>query len=297
MSRFVDIDLSSQPKPDVVEALDYESIKEQLVADAVERLNLAGIPYNVQALESDPVVKILEVCAYRELLLRQRVNDAARAVMLAYAYGTDLDNRGDYFGVKRDVVTPADPANGISQVLELDDRFRERIQLAPEAFAAAGPEGAYQFHTYGVDPSIVDVAVINPTPGHIHVLLLVNANDGQPGSDLLERVRARLMEPKIKPLTDILTVRAPAKVAYAISANVRVGAGPDRTLVLSRAQASVAAYTASRRRIGYDVPLSGIIAALHVAGIASVDLLSPTASIVPAGDEVAVVSSIAVSAP
>lgn len=295
MSRFVDIDLSSQPKPDVVEALDYETIKAQVIADAVERLALAGIPYNVAALESDPVVKVLEVCAYRELLLRQRVNDAARAVMLAYAYGTDLDNRADYFGVKREIVTPADPANGKAEVREADDRFRERIQLAPEAFAAAGPEGAYQFHTFGVDTSIVDVAVLNPVPGHIHVLPLVSAGDGLPSSDLLERVRARLKEPKIKPLTDILTVRAPAPVSYAINANVRIGAGPDRTLVVARARANVAAYAASRRRIGYDVPLSGIIAALHVAGVDSVDLLEPLASVVSSGDAVAIVSAITVS--
>ena len=44
------------------------------------------------ALESDPLVKYLEENAYREVIWRQRVNDAARANMLAYATKSDLDN-------------------------------------------------------------------------------------------------------------------------------------------------------------------------------------------------------------
>ena len=44
--------------------------------------------------ESDPAWTILEVAAYRELLLRQRINDASRAVMLAFATGADLEHLG-----------------------------------------------------------------------------------------------------------------------------------------------------------------------------------------------------------
>ncbi len=36
-------------------------------------------------LESEPVTKLLQENAYRELLLRQRINEAAQAVMVAYA--------------------------------------------------------------------------------------------------------------------------------------------------------------------------------------------------------------------
>ncbi len=30
--------------------------------------------------------------------------------------------------------------------IENDDKFRARIQIAPEHFSVAGPEGAYRFH-------------------------------------------------------------------------------------------------------------------------------------------------------
>jgi phage-related baseplate assembly protein len=43
------------------------------------------------ALESEPIVKLLQENAYREVIWRQRVNEAAQAVTLAYSAGRDLD--------------------------------------------------------------------------------------------------------------------------------------------------------------------------------------------------------------
>jgi len=51
--------------------------------------------------ESDPAYKILEVAAYREMLLRARINSAAKAVMLPYATGSDLDVLGSLFRTSR----------------------------------------------------------------------------------------------------------------------------------------------------------------------------------------------------
>ncbi len=82
------IDLASLPLPDAVEVLDYETIlsalKQVMVAllpDAADELQL----------ESSAILKVLQVCAMRELLLRARVNDSVCAVMLATATGADLD--------------------------------------------------------------------------------------------------------------------------------------------------------------------------------------------------------------
>src|SRR5690606_17245852 len=64
------VDLSRLPPPDVVQALDYETILAELQVDLAARL-----PDFDAFLESDPAIKLLEIVAYRELLLRQRVND------------------------------------------------------------------------------------------------------------------------------------------------------------------------------------------------------------------------------
>ena len=90
------IDLSLLPAPDVVEELDYETLLEERKAtllslyDESEREAVA----RTLALESEPIVKLLQENAYREVILRQRVNEAARANMLAYATGADLDQLG-----------------------------------------------------------------------------------------------------------------------------------------------------------------------------------------------------------
>lgn len=71
------------------------------------------------------------------------MNDAARAIMPAYAVGVDLDNIAALFGIVRFVITPADPQTGAPAVMESDADFRRRMVLAPEGFSVAGPEGAY----------------------------------------------------------------------------------------------------------------------------------------------------------
>ena len=89
------IDLSRLPPPDVVEALDFEGIFNRLRADFLTRY-----PEFTAFVESDPAIKLLEVVAYSELVLRQRINDAARSVLIAYALGGDLDNLpGNIFGL------------------------------------------------------------------------------------------------------------------------------------------------------------------------------------------------------
>lgn len=104
------VDLNQLAAPDVVEVLDYETIlaerKATLVSLYPEEQQEAVA--RTLTLESEPIVKLLEENAYREVIWRQRVNEAARAVMLAYAAGSDLDQIGANSNVPRLVITPPD---------------------------------------------------------------------------------------------------------------------------------------------------------------------------------------------
>ncbi|MDX7379640.1 baseplate J/gp47 family protein, partial [Enterobacter hormaechei] len=104
------VDLNQLAAPDVVEVLDYETIlaerKATLVSLYPEEQQEAVA--RTLTLESEPIVKLLEENAYREVIWRQRVNEAARAVMLAYAAGSDLDQIGANSSVPRLVITPPD---------------------------------------------------------------------------------------------------------------------------------------------------------------------------------------------
>ncbi|MCC4631857.1 hypothetical protein NYR95_07140 [Xanthomonas dyei] len=83
--------------------------------------------------EADPVYKLLQLFAARELLIRQRANDKAQQTMPAFATGTNLDHLGALFGVARLVLDPGQSDAGVPPAFESDVDFRRRrIQLAHE---------------------------------------------------------------------------------------------------------------------------------------------------------------------
>jgi phage-related baseplate assembly protein len=293
MSRFTSINLADLPPPPVVEALDYETILAEMRAGVI-----AAAPQlaEVLALESEPVNKVLEVAAYREVLLRQRVNDAARAVMLAHATGGDLDNLAAIFGVARLVLDPGDPQviPPVPPVLETDAAFRARVQLALEGPSTAGPEGAYLFWALQT-ASAKDASVASPAPGEVVVTVLDRDGDGTALPATLSAVDAVLNDQDIRPLTDQVTVQGATILTYAVEADLTLYDGPDSGVVIAAAEAAVAAFVEDQHRLGRDITLSGLYAALHRPGVQRVALIQPAADIVVASDEAAWCTGVTVS--
>ncbi len=272
------IDLSRLAPPDVVEALDFEANLAAMKADLAARApDLAA----VLVLESEPAVKLLEVCAYREVLIRARVNDAARASYLATATGADLDNLAAFYGVARLVITPADPGAvpPVAAVMEPDTDLRRRAQLAPEGFSTAGPAGAYVFHALSADADVLDASAVSLLPGEVTVGILSRTGTGAASGPLIATVLAALSAEDVRPLSDTVGVQSAAIVTYAITAQMFFLPGPDRAVVLAAAQAAAAAYAQAQHRLGRDITLSGVYAALHQPGVQRVTLIAPTANI------------------
>jgi phage-related baseplate assembly protein len=132
VSSYTAVDLSQLPFPDAVETLDYETILAEMLDDFHTRMT-AIEPTFVPLVEGDPAYKVLEVAAYRELVIRQRVNDAIKAVCLAYAAGADLDQIGARFNVERLLIQAGDPdaVPPTDDVYESHADYRRRIQLSP----------------------------------------------------------------------------------------------------------------------------------------------------------------------
>lgn len=273
-TTYTPIDLSTVPAPNVVEALSYETILAAMLADLQAR-----DPAFTALVESDPAYKILEVAAYRELLIRQRVNDGARAVMLAYATGSDLENLSALFGVTRKTLDEGDATAlpPIPPTFETDAALRYRTQLALEGLSTAGPIGAYQFHALSVD-GVKDAGIQGPPdtdPGEVLVTILSATGSGTAGAPLIAAVDAALNAEDVRPLTDQVTVQSATIVSYEVIATLYIPTGPDPTAVQTAALASVQAYVESRHRVGLDVRLSGLYAALHVGGVERVTLSAP----------------------
>lgn len=275
---FTGVDLSRLPAPSVVELLDFETIYAASLAQFAALCAETGIPFDA-TVESDPVVKLLQLFCYRELALRQRVNDTARAVMVAFATGADLDHLGALFGVERFIVIPADPEAGTPDILEADDDFRRRMVLAPEGYSVAGPEGAYIFHALSADSDVLDASATSPNPGEVVVAVLARTGDGTASAPLLETVEAALTSDSVRPLTDLVTVQSAEILPFAVTATITFLAGPDRAVVLQAASDRLDAHLADIRRLGRDITRAGIIAALCPPGVQNVVLASPAADI------------------
>lgn len=267
------IDLSALPAPEIIAQPTFET---RLAGKLAQLLALS--PEFSALVESDPAMKLLQADTYDELILAQAMNDAARGLLLAFAAGAALDQLAALFGVSRLTITPADPETGSAAVLETDTALRQRVQLAPHSFSVAGPELAYVFHARSAHGDVADATAVSPTPGEVLVTVLSASGTGVPAAPVLDAVRAVLDGP-VRPLTDLVTVQAADPVDFAVTAELFVFAGPDQTLILNTAQASLAAYLASARRLGRDIPRSALIAALHVGNVQRVNLLAPVADI------------------
>lgn len=313
MAGFTAVDLSQLPAPDVVETLSYEAIFAARLAEYIALTEAAGQVYTA-LVESDPIYILIQAAAYRELVWRQRVNDAARAVMVAYAVKSDLDQLAAGFGVKRLQLAPGDPEHSIPPTMENDTDLRRRIILAPEGFSVAGPEGAYIYHALSASGDVLDASATSSSPDDIRALVLdvLNTNgaspelvtamtaamdaaiwpgsvvvsvlsrlaSGEADAALVAAVAAVLDADNVRPLTDFVTVQSATIIEYTVEATIYTYAGPDSAVVLAASRARLDAYVEESHRIGRDITKSGLYSVLHSPGVQRVELTAPVADIV-----------------
>lgn len=270
------VNLAAIPAPAIVEQLSYESIVAQMISDLQAR-----DPSFSALVESDPAYKVIEVCAYREMLVRQRTNESCFGVMLSFAKGSDLDQLGANFNVVRLLVDPGNPLAipPVAPTFEADNDFRTRIQLSFEGYTTAGSAGSYVFQGLSADGQVKDVSPVSPAPGQVVVYVMSRSGDGSASSDLCDTVAAALDAEHVRPMTDQVTVQSVAIVPYTIQAELVMYPGPDANVVLAAAQVAAQAYADSVHKCGFDVALSAVYAALQQTGVQRVNLAEPVANI------------------
>ena len=272
MSRYDTLNLLNVPVPDIVEVPSASVILAARMSDLVAKMAAAGIPYDVQDIETDPLKINQEVSTYREILVQARINDAVRAVLLASSEGTDLDNFVADFSLVRKVLQPANPTASppTAAVYESDDSLRQRRLLAPEALSTAGPGGAYDFHvldaiaglgadciSYGPEDVVSDGLLPFSGPGIVASCYLPTLSNTTSTDILSQQIAVHLNSWSIvkagvetvvfdktlqatqdkRPLSDKHRVRAADVIDYAIEVQVKIPPGPDASVVLGLAEA------------------------------------------------------------
>ncbi|MGQ6371237.1 baseplate assembly protein [Serratia sp. IR-2025] len=271
------IDLSQLPSPQIIEPLDFETI----LVD-VKAVMIATFPADQQAsvaaalsLESEPLNVIAQAMAYRELLLRRRINEGAAACMLSHAEGTDLDNLAANLDTERLTITPETDTS--DAVMESDEALRLRAQSAFEGMSVAGPSAAYEYFARSASGKVADAKATSPAPAEVVIAILSTDGTGTASPELLAAVTAAVNDEEVRPLGDRVTVRSADIVDYSIDAELFLYPGPESEPIINAAMASLRGFLADNdKKIGRDVARSAISASLHVQGVQRVVLRSPS---------------------
>lgn len=286
-----DFDLSDLPAPSVIETIDFEAILAAELADLRSRA-----PVFDATVESDPAYKLLEVASYREILLRQRLNDVARRRLLAYAADGDLDQLAAFYGVVRLVIDPGSPnaTPPIAPTYEADDAFRARVRDRIAGSSAAGSVYWYRYYARSADARVKSAAVDSPAGGLVRVSILSTAGDGTPSEDLLAAVRAVVLSPQIKALCHTVTVVGAEILPVSVTASIKLLPSSSQS-DLSTIEANFRTAFAAASGLGWDVTRSWIIARLQTAGVHSVSLGSPAADVLAAPNQAPYLASVVLS--
>ncbi|WP_264688679.1 baseplate assembly protein [Wolbachia endosymbiont (group B) of Catoptria pinella] len=251
----------------IIEKLSYEEIFSRMKEELVCRDETFSA-----LVESDPAIKILEVAAWRELLLRQRMNEAVKSNLLKFARGEDLDNLAEFYGVEREKE-------------EEDERFRKRVKAKIAGWSTGGSKEYYKYHALSADSRVKDALVESPIPGKVQISILSTqlSTTGMVSEELLEIVKKQVTRDDIRVLTDTVTVVG-CNITE-IDIHSRMSISP----VISKEEIKkqfIKKFEANRR-LGWSVTRSWIIANLFVEGVENVELIEPKEDIVILGNECA----------
>jgi hypothetical protein len=161
-ATFTAVDLSRLPAPDIIEDLDFETILADAAAQMRDEMAKSGLTFETR--DSDPATKLLQVFAYYAQMLRQRINDAARAVM------PGLCRQGRPRPYRRPVRHhPPDhhPGQPRHRRARRDGgRHRFPPPHGPRARGLFGGRAgrAYISHTLSADANVLDASATGPQP-------------------------------------------------------------------------------------------------------------------------------------
>ena len=207
--------------------------------------------------------------------MRQRINDAAVANMLAWAKGSDLDNLVANWNVQRLTIRQSDPSATppVPEITEDDEALILRALMAWDGLSVAGPTGAYEYFALSADGKVADAKGSSPSGAVAIVTILSTEGDGTADAALIAKVDQALSHEDKRPVADRLTVQSAGIIHYTINARLHVSSqGAEANVILQAARDRLTAFINPRRRIGVEVPRSAIDAALHVQGVSKVDL-------------------------
>lgn len=257
--------LAGLPDPTVVDEISFEAIVASMKTDLVARFPSIE---PILALESSAAVKVMQVAGYREMLLRSRINFAARANLLAYATGSDLDHVG---------ANASPPLVRMYQ--ESDERFRTRILDAVSA-RNTGSLARYRYVSMSADIRVANAIAYRVDRSPIVYVAIVSTNsDGAADAALIATVQAAFDLPENRMVNGAVVVRSAVTTVANIAASLTIVPGLPTNLAATAEKALRDAW-AAEGGLGRDLTRDWIKARLQIPGVYSVAVSQPVADII-----------------
>ncbi|MGS4886088.1 baseplate J/gp47 family protein [Roseibium sp. MB-4] len=287
-------DLSRLPFPDALEAIEYEALVQELIADYQTKMAAARLAnpdwpvWDVGNKLTDPAVIQMEAVATVRLLDRIRVNDGIKAFLAPFAKGTNLDNLVLGQGVTRKILkeeTATEPA-----VMQTDESLLLQYLFSFQ-LPAVGSTGGILYDAWDVWPALTDGtgmldARVNGWKVHKQLgnlnrrgdqdLVLAGPNGEAPPAEILSQIRARVLSEKRMLDGMGLQVMAAKRHVYNVHQTVTVlGNGPALDLVLAEVEAAIRAAAARRMLIGAQIQPEYLTGPSFVEGVWAIEDHAP----------------------
>ena len=267
MADFTIDDLAALPTPEIIETIDYEAILAARMQELFDRGTAAGFNYDTAGLESEPGRILVEESAFKEVKLRARGNDIARARYLYYARGAEVDHQGAFYDC-------------IRLTGESDARYKVRIIEGIRGRSTGGTAPRYRSVALASSLRVADAIVytegVSPL---VNVAVFAADNNGVADAGLLATVSAALNAPTVRMVNDTLNIRSAVVQTVPVAAQMWLLPNTDLSVV-TQLQQTLAAQWAAVGGLGRDLTRSWLIARLMVEGVQRVNLTAPVSDVV-----------------
>lgn len=178
-------------------------------------------------------------------------------------------------------IANTEPTTGGADI-EGDENLKERIYIAPSKYSVAGSEDSYIYWTRTYNSNITDVLVYSSTP--VEVIIEFIMQDGElPSESMIQGLQAFLANEQIRPLTDKVTVKAPATVEYELSVKYFINKSDLKKVDTIKAAVDKAVddyIIWQRSKIGRDINSSRLIQMMVEAGAKRVEVALPVFQVI-----------------
>lgn len=177
---------------------------------------------------------------------------------------------------------------------ESDESFAARIFIAPGKYSTAGSRNGYEYHVQDYSSAIGGVHVSSDQAAGTVDIVFVMADGSLPSTEMISAMSQHMSAETLRPMNDLVTVRAPAEVKYTVSLTYYINQSDNnRAVAIQQAvSAAVDSYIAWQRKIGRDINPSKLLALVMGAGAKRAQITAPTFAAIPA-DSIAAIDGTA----